>query len=463
MKVKIEDFNDDGRGRGTLGKRTVLVSQAHPGEEVTVRLDRKTLNTLQGRVKRLVEADPRRISHDCRHEFKCTGCPMLAVPMEEEEAFKARRVELALEVALRRARKWGWGPAPEALDLPDDFLTRALQPVRTPTGPFHYRCFGKQVVALKQRRIVFGSYVGGTHDVVDNNRCPVLVPELARLFDTVRLKAEEMRLSVDSSQGGDSGRPGLRYVVARHSLATGRQLLLLITRAPRGVQELALARRLVAEVEPLAGAHVLVNQDTGNALLKGKLLWGAGDKYIEEELGGEMHRLAPRTFFQINPAAAQVLAEETLAAAGEGKLCLEAFSGVGALTLPLARRFQKVVAVEFFRESVELLNASAQAAGLSSRIAVQKAKVQEILPPMLAAKTPDCVVLDPPRKGMGPIISKALAESKVRRVVLLSCDPVTLGRDLPPLLASGFQLEKVVPVNQFPRTAHVETVSLLTR
>ena len=94
---------------------------------------------------------------------------------------------------------------------------------------------------------------------------------------------------------------------------------------------------------------------------------------------------------------------------------------------------------------------------------VTAARAEEALPSLLAVRRPEAVVLDPPRRGLGPALAQAVSRSSAERVVLLSCQPSTLARDLPAFLSGGWRLERVVPVDQFPRTAHVETVSLLRR
>ncbi|MCH9650185.1 MAG: RsmD family RNA methyltransferase [Deltaproteobacteria bacterium] len=445
MKVRIEDWNGDGRGRGTLGSKTVLVSQAHPGEEVSVRLDRKTRGTLQGRVLRLIAADPTRIPHSCRHEFRCTGCPFLAADDHDEADFKVAKVTHALRQA----------GAPE----------EALQPLQVPAGPFGYRHLAKQATGLFRGKVMLGSYVAGTHEVANNAGCPVLVPELATVLEQVRqlLIESKVRIWRPAGASGEGGSDGLRHVVARQSRATGEQLLVLVTSTKEGAVQRKLCDVLVQDLPTVAGAHLLLNEDPGNTLRLGESLHVSGLVSIEENLGGFRHLLGPRSTFRINPLAAEVLVQEILEAAGEGKVCLEPFSGEGALTLPLTRGFERVLAAEKSPDAVDRLRKSAQGADLLDRIPCYVGRAEALLPTWLEEENPDCAVLAPPKKGLGPVLLGALGTSRLSRIVLLSSDPLALAHDLPPLLASGFQLSRVTPIDSLPRTAHVDTVSLLTR
>lgn len=437
MRVVIEDRNEDGRGRGHADGRVALVSQAHPGEEVELRLDRTTRGTFQGRVKELFRRDETRVEHACSHEFQCTGCPLLACTAEDEAAFKTERIRAALTQACA-------GLEPD--------------PVLRPGPDFGYRCLGKQTFAVKQRRVVLGSHVAGTHEIADNRGCPVLAPPLAQLLDAVADMAEAMRLPV--SRGLES--PGLMHAVARWSLADEQALLVIVGDETDGAAARALAAQVASRRPEVAGAHVVINRSGGNVLLAGDLRKVAGADFIEEDLLGWRHRIGPRSFFQINPRAANELVRLAVEMAGEGQSCVEAFAGVGAITLPLSQHFERVAALESSSEAANALREAGRLRGCDG-LDVTCARAEEALPALLSAHRPEVVVLDPPRRGLGAALARSVCASTARRVVLLSCQPTTLARDLPAFLDEGWRLERVAPVDQFPRTAHVETVTLLTR
>lgn len=437
MNVEIVDWNDDGRGRGRLAGRVALVSQAHPGEEVVFRPDRTTRGTLQGRVARVVKRDPRRRSHACRHEFHCTGCPFLALAVEDEARFKHDRVRRVL--------------AAVGVDVEPDA-------VRTPTEPFGYRHLAKQSFGRRRGRVFLGSRVAGTDRLTDNAGCPVLVGPLARVMEEIARTAEVLGLPISTRESG----PGLLHVVARHSRSRGQQLLTLVSDEPGATSAVALGRELATTCATLAGVHAIANRSAGNVLLAGDLQRIAGSEALEEELLGYRHLIGPRAFFQVSPVAAAELFGVALDLAGTGASCVEGFAGVGALTLPLAERFGRVAAVESEGSSAASLEAATRRHGVTN-VEVVTAPVEEVLARLLLSVQPEVVVLDPPRRGLGAALASHLGAGAASRIVLLSCEPATLERDLPPLIAHGFRVERVVPVDQFPRTAHVETVTLLVR
>ncbi len=437
MRVRIEDRNHDGRGRGTAEGRTVLVSQAHPGEVVRVRTDRVTKGTVQGRVGTLLTPDPTRIAHTCQHEFHCTGCPMLAATPESELAFK--------EAELARLLSGLAG-------------TREVAPMVRPSGLFGYRHTAKQVFGRRGPRTILGSYVQATHKISDNAACPVLAPRLATLFDLLAWGAHELRLAVHS----EDGRLGLRHAVARLSKATGELALLLVSSEDPPLQARALARRLRTRLPDLVGVEIGFQAGNTNTLLEATTVFVEGTPLIEEEILGFRHRLGPRSFFQVNPTAAEVLFQQAIALAGEGKRVLEAYAGVGALTFPLSRHFEQVVAIESAEASVEAHRAGLERHGITN-VVCHGERAESALASRIAEFRPEVLVLDPPRSGAPTEIWSGLRDSSIQRIVYLACDPKTLVSTSNALSDQGFGLTHLVPVDQFPRTAHWELIARFDR
>jgi 23S rRNA (uracil1939-C5)-methyltransferase len=169
-------------------------------------------------------------------------------------------------------------------------------------------------------------------------------------------------------------------------------------------------------------------------------------------------RVSRNAFFQVNRFLVDRLVELALEGVG-GDSALDLYSGVGLFTLPLARRFKTVTAVESGSAAIRDLQFNAERAGLSNVFAEQNSS-ERFLEKLDAA--PDLVILDPPRSGVGKHVARRLAELKPRSVVIISCDPTTLARDLASLLAAGYKIDQMTLVDLFPQTYHLETVVKLT-
>lgn len=432
----IESFETDGRGKGRHHDRAVLLPQAYPGEAAAFRVDVTTKGALQGRVLKILKPSPDRVPHPCEHEFHCTGCPLLSLRPSAEARFKTGLVRKAL------------AGAPSTSGDP-------VRPLVAPPQPFGYRHYGKQIFDRRDGRVILGSYVQGTHRVADNRGCPVLAPRLAAIFD--RLADAVFTARVPLHEPG--GARGLRHAVVRLSRADGNAQLVLATSEPGGGAAEALLRGLRADAPEIASAYLLVQDGEGNVLLDGepKLVFGPGP--LAESLLGKRYLIGPRSFFQVNPWGAETIFSHALEFAGRGNCAVELFSGVGALTLPLADAFASVVAAESSAEAAAAARDNA-ALNRAGNVEVVCERAETAAEKLLAERRPDVVVVDPPRKGLGPDLARVLAKGPAAKIVLLSCDPTALGRDAAALAAGGRKLAAVQPVDQFPRTAHVETVSL---
>ena len=183
--------------------------------------------------------------------------------------------------------------------------------------------------------------------------------------------------------------------------------------------------------------------------------------WVEVEVLGERLRVSAGTFLQANQALREPLAHAVSEAAGHGALCLELFAGAGLFTLPLARRFERVVAVESNPGAVADLEENLAAAGLGEIEIVAQAVEEAFESGALASLRPDVVVLDPPRSGLERAAREGLHRLAAPRVVYVSCDPATLARDVAVLADRGYELVALEGFDLFPQTAHVEAVACL--
>jgi 23S rRNA (uracil1939-C5)-methyltransferase len=187
-----------------------------------------------------------------------------------------------------------------------------------------------------------------------------------------------------------------------------------------------------------------------------------GGEPILVGVGADRLRVSPGVFVQSNALLLETLAAAVAEAAGGGELALELFAGAGLLTLGLARRFARVVAVEGSRAAAADLAASCRAAGLAN-VEVVAEPVERALDAGRLPVGADAAVLDPPRAGLPPGSVEALVRLEPQRIVVVSCDPGTLARDAAFLRAEGFALVALRGFDLFPQTPHVEALAVLER
>lgn len=183
---------------------------------------------------------------------------------------------------------------------------------------------------------------------------------------------------------------------------------------------------------------------------------GASAGSLDYAVAGETFCVSHRSFFQVNRFLVDALVEQALGEAA-GESALDLYAGVGLFSLKLARRFSQVTAIESGASAVRDLEFNAQRAGLG--VSVQRARVEQALAGLTT--TPDFVLADPPRAGLGKQAVRELLRLRAPRLAIVACDPATLARDLAALTAGGYAIEKLTMVDLFPQTYHIEAIAHL--
>ena len=257
----------------------------------------------------------------------------------------------------------------------------------------------------------------------------------------------------------------LRHVVVRVGFCTNEMMVVLVTNGDK----LARADEMVAEiVECLPQVKSIcqnVNTKRTNVIFGDttRVLWGA--ETITDYIGDVKFAISARSFYQVNPAQTEVLYAKALEYAGlsGSETVIDAYCGIGTISLFLAQRAKRVLGVEIVEEAIADARRNAELNGITNaEFAVGASEV--VIPQWKAAGvTADVIVVDPPRKGCDQALLDTMLEMRPKRIVYVSCGPSTLARDLRILADGGYTVEKVQPVDMFPHTVHVESVALLVR
>lgn len=395
FEVQIEKLVYGGRGLARRDGRVVLTPFVMPGERVLVEPERQSPDLISARTVQVETPDPARVAPECPVFSRCGGCHYQHLPYERQ--LEAKR-DILLETLARMGRiEW-----PGPVDI-------------VPSEPWGYRNRTQLHLAKRGSRFEAGYFEIGSHRLCPIESCPVSSPALNRAIAALR------------TLGQNRSFPDFLRSIELFTNETGLLLTVLESDRP-------LSRRFfewcAAEMEDLS---------TG--------------PYLDYPAAPDTFRVSARSFFQINRFLAGRLAEIALADAAGGA-ALDLYAGVGLFTLPLARRFERVTALDAGRSAVEDLSFNLRRAGL--RADVHRGPADRFL---AAFSGPvDFVLADPPRAGLGRAVTDAFLRLRPRRLTLVSCDPATLARDLRSLLAGGFRIQAVKMVDLFPQTYHIESI-----
>lgn len=418
----------------------VFIPEAIPGDTLRVRLVQVKQKFARAECLEVLTPAPDRLAPFCPQANACGGCTWqhLAYPAQLEA--KRLFVENTL---LHLGRLKGVEVPPTLKAAPQAGYRHKIQ-IPFQAGPDGLRA---------------GFFAKQSHDVVPIDDCPIQPPLGNRIFRAVRELAAEYGYS-GYDEAVHAGQ--LRHLVIRLSLSEREALAVLVT-APRDLPRLAeFAAELRRRVPELAGVLQNVNSEKTNVILGREFRTLSGRNHLYETVKGLRYRISAESFFQVNPHQLPALSDAVLAAAAltGHETVVDLFCGVGALTLELARRARWTVGIETAKSSIEDARANAllnNLAGVEFLCADAGAGVAQLRGKRLH---PDVVVLDPPRKGCEPALLDALAAWRPKRIVYVSCNPVTLARDLA-RLGRTYRVAAVQPIDLFPHTYHVESVASL--
>lgn len=442
VEITITDLSDSGDGVGRLEQRVVFVPDTVPGDRVQVRLVRVKPQYAQGKLQAVLDASPQRIRPHCIVADKCGGCQWQQIDYSFQLVAKQNQIGQALE-------RIGGFSQPE------------VQPVLADATALAYR--NKATYPLRRSttgQVQAGYYQKGSHQLINLNQCPIQDDRLNPLLLQVKQDLQTRGWSIYDET---KHRGKLRHLSLRIGRRTGEMLLTLVS-TDRHLQDLDTQAQAWLEQFPgLVGVALNYQPDRGNAIFGPDTQVVAGQPYLREELAGLTFQIRPDTFFQVNTDQAEALLQaiiQRLQLQGS-EVLLDAYCGIGTLTLPLAQHVQRVIGVEVQPEAVAQAIANATLNDIAN-VTFQTGTVESLLPTL--TEVPDIVLLDPPRKGCDRSVMDSLRQLQPPRIVYVSCNPATLARDLHLVCREGlYQLDWVQPADFFPQTPHVECAAFLTR
>ncbi|MBQ2061769.1 MAG: 23S rRNA (uracil(1939)-C(5))-methyltransferase RlmD [Oscillospiraceae bacterium] len=434
--VVIEGYSSEGLGVARIDGQVVFVHSAVRGEKCDVLILKVLKNAAFGKVIAIREPSPHRVEPDCPYYGKCGGCDFRHMDYGEELRAKRQRVQDAL------TRLGGSDVTVEEIlgaPSPERYRNKSQYPI-APDG-------------------AVGFYRARTHQVTDVTQCLIQKPAADAAAEAVRQYIK--RFGVSCYDEG-TGRGLLRHLYVRTNAAE-ESLICLLVNGDRLPHEAELVDIILERVPKAVGVVLGVNTRPGNAILgeSYRTLWGADT--VTDTLCGLTFRLSVPSFYQVNREQAERLYEKAVEFAGltGRETVLDLYCGAGTITQVMARRAWEVIGAEIVPEAIADARENARRNGVDN-VSFFCGDAAAVAADFAARKLrPDVICVDPPRKGLAPEVVDAAASMEPKRIVYVSCDPATLGRDVKRFASHGYRAVRAVAVDLFPRTANVETVCLL--
>jgi 23S rRNA (uracil1939-C5)-methyltransferase len=445
--LDIEHFNTSGDGVARHRGQTITVPFTIPGERVRVSLEHP--RTRAATLLEVVRASPHRIQPGCSHFGVCGGCAWQHIAYAEQLRLKTDMVDRLVKRAVPGA------PAARP--------TIAATPLE---DPWHYRqkvhfVFGPASHGGRSGRagLIMGHYARGSRRVMAVRECPVHDER----GNTVAFGLLEAYAKV----GGRQGVPTLKSIAIRVSGSTHETMATIVVTDNSDQRLRGATRQAFAARWAPSSFHVNVHPRSDAYIFGPETRRISGTERLQDKVGGATFLMSPTAFFQTNVRAAEILVRLVLDAIPADVPVLDLYAGAGLFALPLAKRDQRVTAVEASHAAVEDGQASVRVSRIPPERCRFVAKPVSTFTRAFADRRrrgtlAPAVVLDPPREGCeDAVLDDVFGRLRPATAVYVSCNPETLARDLQSIVGQGYAIESMQPVDMFPHTPHIETVVTL--
>ncbi len=407
-EVKIDNLENEGAGVTKIGGMIVFVPKALPGEEVRIRITEIKKNFARAKLIEVLKPSSSRVNQDCPYYEECGGCNLRHLRVEKCLEFKKDKVQNAI----KRIGK---------IDVKVEDTVPCFK-------NDHYR--NKASFKVEKNRV--GFYAAGTYQLVDIEKCELLENEINDALEVVReyLKNNDNEIKTVTIKRGNAMNE------------------LLIDVYSTSEQDKKIFDFLVSNVDNLK-----------TVIFNDKVVYGNG--YVSQIANGLMFNCSAKSFFQVNDVQTEKLYKLAIEAASLNKedVVLDLYCGTGTMSCIMANHVKQVIGVEIVYDAVIDANCNARINNLSNVKFICGDATKSL---SKIKDNVDVVFVDPPRAGVDRKAIALIKKLSPKKIIYVSCNPVTLARDLG-YLSDNYELKKVIPVDMFPRTSHVECVCVLKR
>lgn len=441
--ITIKRLGINGEGIGYYKKQAVFVDGVFPPEQVVVKVTDLQRGYAKAEVVRIKVKAAKRVKPFCKHYGTCGGCQIQHIDYKEQLSLK----EEMLMQAFNRYTN---------LDLD----TIKFNPMIGMNNNKHYRYKAQMPVKNTEYGLTTGLYRKESNDLVPIIDCPVQDESINRVNQAILEICDKYEIFAFDP---NTMRGLVRYIVVRGSnFNSDLQVTLVITIFNKALKE---AAKEIIKIAGVTSVGISKNRDVKNIEIFGpevEIL--EGNDSITEGIGEIRYHLKPKSFYQLNPQQAIKLYAEVKKHLdfSVDKVLVDAYAGSGAISMYLAPYAKKIVGIDISKESTYSARHNAKINKFDN-LTFELGEVKDVLSSYYnKGFNPDVIIFDPPRSGLDPKTLDLLVRKPVKKIVYISCNPSTLTKNIKVLLKKYF-VESVTPLDMFPHTSHIESITILKK
>lgn len=436
VELLITSLGKHGEGVAILKGLPIFVDGALPEEKVMARIHSIKPTYANAQLLSIINTHKQRVAPVCARFDSCGGCQVMHLSYEGQLHAKNNLVK-------------------EAFMNGAGLTQGEILPCIPSVNPFHYRNKIQLPVSRIGNNLVAGFYRRGSHEIIPYEHCLVHHEVMEKSAAAIRNLIQDSPIETycEITQKGT-----LRHFIMRAN-QKGELLLGFVTNGKQNAQIRQLAAQIQSGVANVVGVVENINTKKQNTILGDKTILLSGSYFLTEEIDNLSFKISLPSFFQINFLTSKILYDIALSFAQIHKdsVVLDAYCGIGTMTLLAARECKNIIGAECVEEAVLDARENARINGITNAQFVN-AKLEEHIELFRGI---DTALINPPRQGLNVKVVEALNNFGPQRFVYISCNPHTLARDAQML--KEYHLKKIQPVDMFPQTMHVESVALFER
>ena len=432
------DLTHEGQGIVKVEGMPYFVKGMLVGERGKLKVIKQLKNYGIARLIELTVSSSLRCMPRCPIYKQCGGCHLQHLSLEGQQQFKQKRVQ----DVMKRIGK----------------INVSVNPTLMPENPWFYRNKVQVPVGYVKNQLEMGFYKQHSNDIIPMEKC-YIQNEMSNKI-TKRVK-ELMQFFNIEPYDKIKGRGLVRHILTKYGFKTDELMLVLITNGKKFPYKEKFISILTNEFPNLKTIIQNINERKDNVILgEEEIIW-QGKGYIQDELNGLLFNISSKSFYQINPPQVEVLYNTAIQLANlqKDQVVIDAYCGIGTISLSMAKHVKKVIGVEIVKEAIEDAKRNAKINHIDNvEFLVDDAGhfMKELAK---KGESVDVVMVDPPRKGCSKEFLEALAILRPKQIVYISCDPSTQARDVHILDEYGYQVDVLQPVDLFSHTYHIENIA----
>lgn len=426
-EIEIHGLGASGEGVGSMNGMAVFVEGALPLEKVKIKISQLKKTYAKGQIKEIIQKSKERIEPPCPVFNQCGGCQIMHLSYPAQLAFKRQKIS-------------------DALKRIGHLENVTIEECIASPSPFSYRNKIQLPILWNDQGVKVGLYAKNSHDIIPIDTCLIHCKE-----------GEEVLSCLLSLTKDGNKEKGFKHLLIKSSFRKKESLVIFVTDSSPSPYLHHLAQILCKLCPQVKGVVHNRNPKKDNVILGTDFSTLCGVPYMYDQLCGLDLKISPSSFFQVNPAQAEIVYSKVLELAqlNYAMTFLDAYCGIGSFTLLAAKHCKEAFGIECVPQAILDAQENAERNHLKN-CHFMCGKAENILPSL--QKKWDVIFLNPPRKGCDSSLLQTICKNPPKTIIYMSCDPATLARDLSFLYQNKYQVDRIFPFDMFPQTSHVESV-----